>query len=289
MYMADQAAALRKMLKQQENKCRSVAVVSGKGGVGKSNFSVSFSIALAQRGTRVLVIDMDIGMGNIQILTGSHSAPGLKQYLDGEVALEDTVMEGPGGISYIAGGSGLDKIMEWDETSFQRLMEAFEGFQQEYEVILFDMGAGAAADTLELLMSTEDIFVLTTPEPTAVMDAYSMMKFICLKKFTGRISLICNRSEAETEGTQTAGRLIAAMKNFMETDVRLLGTIPEDRAVKGAVKLQKPLILAFPQSNAAKKIRQMAEVYLNGKTAEQTPTITEKLKNLFKIGRVRSS
>ncbi|WP_162287799.1 MinD/ParA family protein [Indiicoccus explosivorum] len=287
--MADQASALRHLLEQRESRCRSVAVVSGKGGVGKSSFTVSFAVSLAKQGQRVLVIDLDIGMGNVQILAGSHTATGIKQYLDGEAALKETIMAGPAGISYIAGGSGLERIMEWDIKAFQRLLEAFEEFQHTYSVILFDMGAGAAADTLEVLMSAEEVFVVTVPEPTAVMDAYSMMKFISLKGFGGKISLICNRSETDGEGKLTVDRLTAAMKKFMGVDIGLLGIIPEDASVKKAVKLQQPLVLAYPQSEAAKAISRMAGTFMTGQSAAAPATVAEKLKTLFRIGRVRLS
>ncbi|WP_411747955.1 P-loop NTPase, partial [Psychrobacillus psychrotolerans] len=177
--MRDQAEELRmKMLRNQNRLGRSLAVVSGKGGVGKSNFSINFSTTLSGHGKKVVLIDMDIGMGNIHILLGKSVQYNLKDYLVGEQPIESVLFEGPNGLQYISGGSGLSGVMEWTDEMFNRLIEAFEYLQKTFDYIVFDMGAGATSQTLDLLMSVDDIIVITTAEPTSITDAYSMMKYI---------------------------------------------------------------------------------------------------------------
>lgn len=179
--MRDQAEKLRmKMLESQGALGRSIAVVSGKGGVGKSNFSTNFAINLAKLGKKVVVIDMDIGMGNVHIIIGKTARYSLKDYLFGEVSLKEVMYEGPHNLQYISGGSGMASIIEWSEEMFNGLIDAFEQLQKSFDYILFDMGAGATSWSLDLLTSIDEIIVITTAEPTAITDAYSMMKFIHL-------------------------------------------------------------------------------------------------------------
>lgn len=139
--MRDQAEKLRmKMLESQGALGRSIAVVSGKGGVGKSNFSTNFATLLAQEGKKVVIVDMDIGMGNIHILIGKSVQYSLKDYLEGDLTIEEVMFEGPNGLKYISGGSGMSELMEWSGDMFDRLIQAFEQLQKSFDYILFDMG-----------------------------------------------------------------------------------------------------------------------------------------------------
>ncbi|MET1013982.1 MAG: P-loop NTPase, partial [Paenisporosarcina sp.] len=170
--MRDQAESLRMhMLRNQGQIGRSIAVVSGKGGVGKSNFSLNFSSMLASLDKKTILIDMDIGMGNIHILLGKSVPTNLKDYLEGKQPLESVMYEGPNGMKYISGGSGLNGVLEWTEDMFERLIQAFEHFQKEFDVILFDMGAGATNKILDLIVAVDDVIVISTAEPTAITDA----------------------------------------------------------------------------------------------------------------------
>lgn len=289
--MRDQAESLRMhMLRNQGQIGRSIAVVSGKGGVGKSNFSLNFSSMLASLGKKIVVIDMDIGMGNIHILLGKSVPTNLKDYLDGNQSLESVMYEGPNGMKYISGGSGMNGVMEWTDEMFDRLIQAFEHFQKEYDIILFDMGAGATNKILDLIVAVDDVIVISTAEPTAITDAYSMMKYIHFKDPKKNFYVVCNRAFTAEEGRDTVTRLSFAMSKFLDKEVTILGSLPEDPAVRKAVKEQMPFSILYPEAEISKTLRVMTNRFIESSQEEvhaneQQNTFISRLKNMFKKGR----
>lgn len=292
--MRDQAEKLRlKMLESQgisQNTGRSIAVVSGKGGVGKSNFTTNFASLLAKEGKKVVILDMDIGMGNVHILIGKIAKYSLKDFLDGSLTLEDVIYEGPGGVDYLSGGSGLTTLMDWSSTSFGRLIEALETFQKNYDFVLFDMGAGIADWSLDLLTSVDEIIVISTAEPTSIMDAYSMMKYIHLKDDQKKFYLLCNRAFTAEEGQDTTQRLKTVMERFLEKEVTVLGSLPEDGVVRQAVRQQSLFTTLYPDAPISKTMSKIVNRFLYHQTEEIHATGTtnkflSKLKSIFSKGR----
>jgi len=290
--MRDQAEELRmRMLRSQNKLGRSIAVVSGKGGVGKSNFSMNFTTTLSAQGKKVMLIDMDIGMGNIHILLGKSVPTNLKDYLVGDQSLESVMFEGPNGLQYISGGSGLSGVMEWTEDMFNRLIEAFEYLQKNFDYIVFDMGAGATSQTLDLLVAVDDIIVLTTAEPTSITDAYSMMKYIYYKDSEKNFFLICNRAYTEEEGSETTGRLKLAMEKFLSKEITVLGILPEDPVVRKAVREQVPFSILYPHAEITKKLKKIVYAFTDFEDTEeavpQHNKFLSRLKSLFSQKGVR--
>lgn len=289
--MRDQAEKLRmKMLESEGALGKSIAVVSGKGGVGKSNFTINFATILAKEGKRVVILDMDIGMGNIHILMGKTVSSSLKDYLDGDLSMEEVMHEGPEGLQYISGGSGMSSLVEWSEKMFNQLIEGFEHLQKNFDYILFDMGAGAADWSLELLTSVDEIIVISTAEPTAIMDAYSMMKYICLKDSEKPFTILCNRAFTPEEGRDTLNRLASAMKKFLSKDVMILGSLPEDPVVRKAVREQVPFTLSYPEAPISTTMRRMANTFIHQRSEEihapsEAKGFLSKLKSIFSKGR----
>lgn len=284
--MRDQAEELRMRMLQSQNKLgRSIAVVSGKGGVGKSNFSINFTTTLSGIGKKVVLIDMDIGMGNIHILLGKTAPNNLKDYLVGEKSIEEVMFEGPNKLQYISGGSGLSGVMEWTEEMFVRLIQAFEYLQKHYDYIVFDMGAGATSQALDLLVSVDDIIVISTAEPTSITDAYSMMKYIYYKDPDKNFFLLCNRAFSEEEGIDTTSRLKLAMSKFLTKEVFVLGTLPEDPVVRKSVKEQVPFSILYPNAEITKKLKQIVNRFTNYKLEDEPISkqskLISRLKSLF--------
>ncbi|CAM3077034.1 MinD/ParA family protein [Filibacter tadaridae] len=287
--MRDQAEALRlKMLKSRGTLAKSVAIVSGKGGVGKSNFSTNFAHALTLQGKKVLIIDMDIGMGNIHILLGVSSKYSLKDYLAGSKNLSDVVNETPEGVSFISGGSGLDSVMEWSEDMFSKLIQAFEHLQKEYDILLFDMGAGATQRAIELIVSVDEIIVISTSEPTSITDAYSMMKFIYLQDSDKMFHLVSNRVMKEDDGNESVTRLQYAMRKFLLKETTILGFLPEDPVVHKAVVAQKPFVLLYPNAPISKRMMAIAYSFSGISTDDEKKGegFLGKLRTMFTKGRV---
>ena len=289
--MRDQAEQLRmKMLQNTNVLGKSIAVVSGKGGVGKSNFTTNFSALLAKSGKKVVILDMDIGMGNVHILLGKTVQYSLKDYLDGSVSIDQVIFESSDNSYYISGGSGMSAILEWNEQMFNKLIEAFEHLQKKFDYILFDMGAGATSWSLDLLTSIDEIIVISTAEPTAIMDAYSMMKYIHLKDADKTFYVLCNRAFNREEGTDTVNRLTGAMQKFLSKEVVALGSLPEDPVVRKAVKEQVPFSILFPQAPITKTLEEIVEKFINHQIEEvHAPSSSKgflnKLRGMFLKGR----
>lgn len=286
--MRDQAEELRlKMLSSQGKLAQSLAVVSGKGGVGKSNFTTNFAYALIEKGKRVLIIDMDIGMGNIHILLGLAPSASLKDYLSGNRTLEEVINKTSDGLSFISGGSGLDTIMEWSDQIFERLIHAFELLQKEYDFILFDMGAGATQNVIQLVVAVDEVIVISTSEPTSITDAYSMMKFICLKDPDKQFHIVSNRIQKNDDANDSATRLKFAMKKFLLKETNILGYLPEDPVVRKAVIAQKPYILLYPRAPISRKMVTIADSFMQSDIEydmEKRTGFLGKLKTMFRKG-----
>lgn len=290
--MRDQAEALRlKMMKQQGELGRAIAVVSGKGGVGKSNFTMNFAMTLAQKGKRVVIVDMDIGMGNIHILIGKNASYSLKDYLEGNKLLDEVIFEGPYDLRYISGGSGMTSVFDWSHSMFERLIQAFEELQKNYDYILFDMGAGATNWSLDLLTSIDEIIVISTAEPTSITDAYSMMKYIHVRDPDKQFYILCNRALSKEEGIETNERLQLTMKRFLDKETIILGSLPEDPVVRKAVREQVPFSLAYPDALISKTLQlivvrfmeqRAGEIHAHDQTAKK---FLSKLRSIFSKGR----
>ncbi|MDN4607445.1 MinD/ParA family protein [Sporosarcina highlanderae] len=287
--MSDQAEALRlKMLKAKGELARSIAIVSGKGGVGKSNFSVNFAHSLIKKGKKVIVIDMDIGMGNISILLGEAPRSSLKDYLIGEEELEDVINTEKEGLVYISGGSGLESVLEWSEEMSERLITAFEQLQKDYDFILFDMAAGATQQSIDLILSVDEVIVISTTEPTSITDAYSMMKFIYLKDQEKVFHIVSNRLTKRDGGNDAVKRLQFAMRKFLDKETAILGFLPEDPSVQKAVLAQKPFLVLYPNAPISKCMQAIADkfVQVNESEVKMETGFLGKLKGVFLKGRM---
>ncbi len=290
--MRDQAETLRlKMLRQQGELGRAIAVVSGKGGVGKSNFTMNFATTLANKGKKVVIVDMDIGMGNINILIGKNASYSLKDYLEGNKLLDEVIFAGPYDLKFISGGSGMSGVLEWSEVLFERLIQAFEQLQKSFDYILFDMGAGATNWSLDLLASIDEIIVLSMAEPTSITDAYSMMKYIHTRDADKQFYILCNRAHSKEEGLETNERLKRTMKRFLDKEVTVLGALPEDSVVRKAVREQVPFSLAFPDALITKTLHLIVARFMEHRAEEvhahdqSAGKFLTKLRSIFSKGR----
>ncbi|WP_409305442.1 MinD/ParA family protein [Peribacillus sp. SCS-155] len=282
--MMDQAQNLRIRLQQLgKPAAKTLAVVSGKGGVGKSNFSLNFSIALSKQGHSVLLFDMDIGMGNIDILMGRSSRYSIVDFFENRMDLGDIVSEGPEGISVIAGGSGLATLFEMEESRFSSFLDQLDTFIHQYEYIIFDMGAGITRESSQFILCVDELIVITTPEPPAIMDAYSVMKYLTSVKKDMPFSLVCNRVQSEKEGKETIQRLSNALQKFLQKEIFPLGFLPDDRSVTAAVTRQIPFSVYKPESAISKAINEVALRFEKGQK-EQNLTFS---KSNF-LGRLKS-
>ncbi|RAK23388.1 flagellar biosynthesis protein FlhG [Anoxybacillus vitaminiphilus] len=272
--MRDQAESLRMLLNRvdKETETKVIAVISGKGGVGKSNFSLNFSLMLLRRGFNVLLFDMDIGMGNIDILLGQSSHVTIIDMFNKGLSIRELIKKGPENLSFIAGGTGLTKIFTMSQERVSYFIDQLQSVSREYDYMIFDMGAGVSEDHLHLLMAVHEVIVITTPEPTAITDAYATMKYIHMLEKNMPFYLIVNRAQTDKEGRETLIRLTKAMKQFLGKEITKLGMLPEDRAVSKAVARQTPFLLLDPATKVSRAMVEITDRYLSKNTDAETPT-----------------
>jgi flagellar biosynthesis protein FlhG len=283
--MSDQAKNLRKKIgKSSLEEAKTIAFISGKGGVGKSNLAVNFSLELIKKNKKVIIFDLDLGMGNVNILLGLQPKYTIVDLFKKQVSISDVIEEGPGGLAYIAGGSGLSHFVEMDVEKKELFYNAFEKVAKAYDYIIFDMGAGVTPNSLFFILAADECMVVTTGEPTAITDAYSMIKQVIVSGGTMPIRLILNRANSKEE-IALLTRLQQVVKQFLKADVYPLGFIPEDRAVIEAVGRQMPYSLLNERSKAAKSVKQLVHHYLHDSSKmvlTYQPSFLSKLKQLIR-------
>lgn len=274
----DQAQSLRQLVSSRDPKrepgsgptARIITVCSGKGGVGKSNFTLNFALALKAMGRRVLLFDADIGMANIDVLMGVTAKYNLYHLLKREADIAQIIQNGPGDLPFIAGGSGMDELFSLSESDLNYFTAQIAQIADTMDFILFDTGAGLSKETLKFITSADDCLVVTTPEPTAITDAYALMKVVHNSHPDVSFKLIVNQAGDEKEARNTGDKIRMAASRFLQLDIPFLGFISSDAHVVQAVKKQVPFSVAFPNSAAAKDVQRLALNYLSAEPVETT-------------------
>jgi len=262
--MSDQAEQLRRLIDQRpahEVMPCVVAVSSGKGGVGKSNFTLNFALELIRAGSRVVIIDADIGFANIEVLLGIRPKRSLHDLITQRLSIWDVMETGPNGLRFLAGGSDFTELVHLNNDQMDFLVEQFTQLHGKFDVVLIDMGAGLTAQTLRLIMACDEMIVVSTPEPTAIADAYSLIKMVCTQANYPPLQLVINRVENLVEGREASEKISLVAKRFLQVDIRSLGFIFDDPNVSKSVKGQAPFTLAYPNSSATRCVRQIVANY----------------------------
>ncbi|MCG0315014.1 MAG: MinD/ParA family protein [Calditerricola sp.] len=281
--MRDQAEPLRERMRRlaadavhpqaaapASGTARVLAVTSGKGGVGKSNVALNVALALARAGKRVVLVDSDIGFANLDVLMGIAPRFHLLDLVRRRLSVWDVLTEGPEGIRFLAGGSGVDLLLSLEEEALGYLFSQLEQLEEVADVVLFDTGAGLSSHGLRVLQAADDILLVTTPEPTALTDAYALVKLLVQQASGGpglpsfAVWLIVNRVRSRREGEEVARRLVTVAQRFLNLSIAVLGWIPEDDHVRRAVQLQQPLLVAYPYAPAAKEVARIARTFADG-------------------------
>ncbi len=259
--MTDQAQNLREIMNKSDD-TRIITVTSGKGGVGKSSISLNLAIELSRRGKRVLLIDSDFGFSNIDIMLGVSTKYNLLHVLDDKKDIFDIIEEGVGGVKFISGGSGMYDLIKMDTFQINKLINGFKRLENIADYIIFDTGAGASDNILRMIHASHETFIVTTPEPTSITDAYALIKIACGKTVKPSMHLIMNRAKSKKEADITMEGFIAVVNRYMGLKIERLGHILEDVNMANAVKIQKPLMVSYPKSNAAINIETIVDEYL---------------------------
>ena len=248
---------------------RIIAITSGKGGVGKSNFALNLAIALSRLGRRVLLFDADINLANIDILLGMSPRYTLRDViLEGKDIL-DTVVEGPSGIRIVPACSGAADLLDLDGPIKERLMREFEVLQSTADILLVDTAAGLSQNVMDFILSADEVIVMTTPEPTAITDAYAMVKVIAAhasesgQKRNVPIKLLINFVRSRSEAEEIFEKLSLVITHFLNLSVENLGFLVIDKNIPRAVEHQSPFLLSYPTTAATVCIHSIARRIIN--------------------------
>ncbi len=265
--MIDQAKLLRekvlqKKSKKEQKQTRVIAITSGKGGVGKSNFALNFALSLVQQNKKVLIFDVDLGFANVDILLGRTNKESIATMIEKNLSIWDIIEEGPNGLLFISGGTGFNDLFQLDESKLNKFFSELSTIQGFVDYIILDTGAGLSYENLRFILAADDVILVTTPEPTSITDAYSIVKMVHSKNPNVHMKLIVNQCTSEQEGKKTAENFNKVTQQFLNKQIGILGLIPSDVNIPNAVKKQIPFLLAYPTCHASQAIQIVTSEYL---------------------------
>lgn len=245
-----------------------IAVTSGKGGVGKTNVSINLAVALARLRHRVAILDADFGLGNVDVLLGLAPSAHLGHVLAGEKRISEVLVEGPRGVQVIPASSGLSTLTSLTDDQWDRLEDALDELGTSFDYLIIDTAAGISTNVLEALRLASRVLVVTSLEPTAVVDAYAVIKLLSADDPQREVGVIVNNARDATEAQLVYAQLDVAASRFLNRRISYYGFIAHDPAVRDAVLVQRPIVDHVPQSSASRCFRILAS-RLSGMSAQQ--------------------
>lgn len=272
----DQASTLRKIAhngkvsktdRGNSVAARVISVTSGKGGVGKTNIVTNLAFLFSEWGKKVLVLDADMGLANIDVLLGLAPEYNLEHVLRGEKNIEDIIVEGPGGMKILPASSGVQELSELTHEQKLNLLSEFNIFNDKIDLFLIDTGAGISSNVMYFNMAAREKIVIVTPEPTSITDAYAIMKVMSIKFSEKSFKLIVNEAKDENEATSLFQNLSSVADRFLNVSIDFLGYIVSDNHVSMAVRKQKLVTVLYPGSEASLCYMKLAKKILKSKTA----------------------
>lgn len=246
-----------------KNPVQVIAVTGGKGGVGKSNVSVNMAVSLAQLGKRVVVLDADLGLANIDILLGLSPNKTIEDVLAGDCSLDDIMIAGPSGIKIIPASSGASKMANIGEHEHAGIIRAFSDISTDIDVLIVDTAAGISSIVTTFVRATQEVLVVVCDEPTSVTDAYALMKILHRDCQIDRFRIVANMVRSPQEGRQLYLKLSNVADRFLDVTLQYVGAVPFDEHVRKAVQRQKAICEMYPRSRAAQAYRQIASQVVN--------------------------
>ncbi|MBW6508759.1 MAG: MinD/ParA family protein [Desulfuromonadales bacterium] len=266
----DQAGTLRQMRGRQNNvnselqmsATRVISVTSGKGGVGKTAVISNVAVALARLGKKILIIDADLGLANVDVVLGISPPYNLNHFFCGERTLEEVMVEGPHGLKILPAGSGVQQFTRLDGQLKMRLIDALDALDEHFDVVLIDTEAGISDNVTYFNVAAQDILVVTTPEPTAITDAYALMKLLSTQYHQKRFLLAVNSVRNADEGLDVFEKLTMVSGRYLDIFIDYLGAIPFDRKMHDSVRRQQVMVELHPDNKVARAFVDLAQTLM---------------------------
>ncbi|MEX1665684.1 MinD/ParA family ATP-binding protein [Zhongshania arctica] len=236
-----------------------IAVSGGKGGVGKSNVAINLSVALAENGSRVVLLDADFGLANVDVLLGLKALNTIEQVLDGQCSLQDILLTGPAGIKIIPASSGTRRLSMLSSLEHAGLIRAFSDIAGQLDVLVIDTAAGISDSVVNFLSAAHEVLMVVCNEPSSITDAYALIKLLNRDFGRSRFRIVANMVADEQEGRQLFESLNQVCGQFLDVGLIYAGTVPFDLKLREAVRQQEPVILAAPSSPSARALRELAK------------------------------
>ena len=253
----DQASGLRQMINPRP--VRTIAVTGGKGGVGKTNVSVNLGVAAAEMGQKVMLLDADLGLANIDVVLGLHPEYDLSHVMRGERTLDEILVEGPAGLQVVPGASGLQSLAELSPAEHTGLIRAFSELAADTELLIVDTAAGISDTVLSFSRAAHEVVVVVCDEPASITDAYAIIKLLNRDYGHQRFRVLANMVRSAQEGRELFNKMCRVTDRYLDVTLGFMGAIPFDESLRKAVRTQKPVVQAFPRSRAAQVFRSLAK------------------------------
>lgn len=253
----DQASGLRRMV--TPTPVRAIAVTGGKGGVGKTNVSINLAVAAAEAGRKVMLLDADLGLANVDVALGLHPKYDLSHVLNGERTLEEILVEGPSGIQVVPGASGLQRMAELSPAEHSGLIQAFGDMAGNTELLIIDTAAGISETVISFARAAHEIVVVVCDEPASITDAYAMIKLLNRDYGHTRFRVLANMVKSAQEGHELYSKMCRVTDRYLDVMMSYLGAIPFDENLRKAVRGQRPVVRAFPRSRSAQAFKNLAK------------------------------
>ncbi|HFB64270.1 MAG TPA: MinD/ParA family protein [Aeromonadales bacterium] len=257
MYVKDQAHGLRQ--RRMTKPVKVISVTGGKGGVGKSNISVNMAVALAMEGHRVMLLDADLGLANVDVMLGLKVKRNLSHVLNGDCDLEDIIITGPEGMKIIPAASGTKSMAHLSEMEHVGLVRAFSSLSEQVDYLIVDTAAGIADNVISFTLASQDVLMVVCDEPTSITDAYALIKVLSQEHNIYNFKVLANMVRSPQEGRHLFSKLTAVSDRFLDVGLEYLGSVPFDENVRNAIRKQKPFVQTYPRSPAAVAIKQLAK------------------------------
>lgn len=260
---------------------RTIAVTSGKGGVGKSNISANLGIAFQKTGTRTIVFDADLGLANLDVILGARAAYTLQNVISGEKTVSEIVASGPGGIGFIAGGSGVQSLINLSGPALERFLAEIADLESDTDCLIFDTGAGVDDSVMSFCEAADEIILVGTADPASLTDAYATAKTIFSRKPNAKIHVLLNMVTSFNQGELIFERLNEVVGRFLNKKLHFLGSIRKDETAAECVRRRKPYFFAAPNSNASQDLWKIAQSLAGDEAGKQTDGFVSRLRSVF--------